>query len=72
MLIVVKRLLGTAAVHFALLPTAMSWVVWRQVIRRLGGDLFFDTAPDSIHTILVVEAFENSIAANHEEIEVIF
>lgn len=71
MLIVVKLLLGTAAVHFTLLATAMSRIVWRQVIRRLRGNLLFDAAPDGVHTVFVVEALENSIAADHEEIEVV-
>ena len=71
MLIIVKLLLGSAPVHLALLA-AMSWVVWRQVIRCLRSDLLLNTAPDSIHALLVVKSFENSIASYHEEIKVVF
>ena len=67
-----ELLLSTAAVDFAFVGASLSWVVRRQVIRRLRSDLLFNPAPDSIHALLVVEPFENSIATDHEEIEVIF
>ena len=70
-LIVVKLLLGSATIDLAF-GAALRRVVWRQVVGRLRSDLLFDSPPDSIHALLVVKSFENSIAPDHEEIEVIF
>ena len=70
-LIVVELRLGAATVHFSL-GTALRRVVRREVIGRLRSYLLFDSAPDGVHALLVVKSFENSIAPDHEEIEVIF
>ena len=71
MLIVVKLLLSSATVDFTL-GAALRMVVWRQVVGCFRGDLLFDSPPDGIHALLVVKSFKNSIAPDHEEIEVIF
>ena len=69
--LIVMELLSAVAADLTL-RSSLRRVVWRQVIRCLRRYLLFDSAPDSIHALLIVKSFENSIATNHEEIEVIF
>ena len=69
MLIVVKLLLGTRRAPLALVGSC--WVARSQVIRGLRGDLLVDAAPDCVDALLVVQALEYAVAADHEEIKVV-
>lgn len=40
-------------------------------VERLAVDLIFDSVPDGIDALLVVEPLEDAVAADHEKVEVI-
>ena len=71
MLVVVKLLLGARAPHLGLV-VACRGVVGREVVGGLRGDLLVNAAPDGVNDVLVVEALEDAIAADHEEVVVVF
>jgi len=68
MLIIMELLLGTGPIVFAFVADCM---VGGECVWRLACDLLFDTAPDGVNTLLVVQSLKDSIASNHKEIEVI-
>ena len=70
MLVVVELLLGTRRAP-SLALVGSRWVARSQVIRGLRGDLLVDAAPDCVDALLVVQALEYAVAADHEEIKVV-
>ena len=68
MLVIVKLLLGARAIDLAFVTDS---VVRGKCVRRLRSYLLVDAAPDGVDAALVVQTLENSIASNHEEIEII-
>lgn len=46
-------------------------IIWRDCVKRLAVDLFFDPVPDSIDALFVVKSLKDAVTANHEEVKVI-
>jgi len=69
-LIVVDGALAGALAHVLAFVVALSHMVHRKRVDSLLMSLFVNNFPDGLDALFIVELLENTITADHEEIEV--
>ena len=71
MLVVVELLVVATILTVAVVRVSILVGLGRNGIVGLAVDLIGDSFPYCVDALLIVEAFKNSIAADHEEVEVV-
>lgn len=70
MLVVLELLLGSRSSNLVL--ASLVGIAGRQVVWSLGSNLLVNSVPNGVNNVSVVKSLKDTIAADHEKVEVIF